>query len=83
MSADASFYDLTERYSDEAGAVRYFEERRWPSGVSCPKCGTPEVARGVQTMRRRQLWYCHNPVCEHMFSVTSGTIMEFTKLSSP
>lgn len=79
-AADSSFYGITERYSDEAGAERYFIERRWPNGVSCPKCGTREVARGTQEKRRRQLWYCHAKSCESMFSVTSGTIMEFTKL---
>jgi transposase-like protein len=80
MSANSSFYSLTERYSDEAGAERYFIERRWPNGVTCPRCGTDDVLRGVQTKRRRQLWYCHNSACDAMFSVTSGTVMEFTKL---
>lgn len=81
MTTDASsFYDLSERYSGEAGAIRYFEERRWPSGPRCPKCGSQEVARGKQEKRRRQLWYCHNAKCENMFSVTSGTIMDSTKL---
>lgn len=77
---DASFFGITERYSDEAGAESYFIQRRWPNGVTCPKCGTDDVLRGVQTKRRRQLWYCHGAGCETMFSVTSGTVMEFTKL---
>lgn len=80
MTADSSFYALTERYPDEASAIRYFEERRWPNGVHCPKCGTVEVLRGVNEKRNRQLWYCHSKGCETQFSVTSGTIMEFTKL---
>lgn len=79
MNAGLSFFDLTERYPDEASAIRYFEERRWPGGnVHCPKCGSVEVTRGRQKMRRRQLWYCGG--CAHMFSVTSGTVLEFTKL---
>jgi transposase-like protein len=74
----SSFFELTERYPNEESAVRYFEERRWPTGVRCPKCGTKNVVRGKQKKRRRQLWYCHG--CKYQFSVTSGTVMENTKL---
>jgi transposase-like protein len=76
--SESSFYSLTERYPDEASAVAYFEGRRWPKGVRCPSCGSAEVVRGTQTKRVRQLWYCRG--CDGQFSVTSGTIMEFTKL---
>lgn len=80
MSAAVSFFEITERYPDEASAVRYFEEKRWPGGrVNCPACGSVDVLRGHQKKRRRQLWYCHD--CEYQFSVTSGTVMEFTKLA--
>ena len=48
--------------------------------MTCPLCGTDDVLRGTQEKRRRQLWYCHNPACDTQFSVTSGTVMEFTKL---
>jgi transposase-like protein len=71
---------LSKRYPDEGSAERYFMRRRWPDGVRCPVCGTADVLRGTQKKRKRQLWYCHNPKCESMFSVTSGTIMEDTKL---
>lgn len=77
----ASFYSLTERYPDEASAEAYFIKHRWPGGkVHCPKCGTVDATRGTQKKRRRQLWYCQDKACGHMFSVTSGTIMEDTKL---
>lgn len=66
MSNEASFYALTAQ--------------RWPMGVACPKCGTADVLRGTQPGRNRQLWYCHNPECKTQFSVTSGTVMEFSKL---
>lgn len=52
MTALDTFYSIQERYPDEAGAERYFTERRWPSGVDCPKCGTVEVSRGTQAKRR-------------------------------
>jgi transposase-like protein len=74
-----SFYDLIAEIPDEKSAERYFIEQRWPGGrVACPECGSGDVLRGRQKKRRRQLWYCHG--CKHQFSVTSGTIMESTKL---
>lgn len=63
---------------DEEDAVAYFEKLRWPSGALCTKCGSGNVVRGRQEKRRRQLLYCSD--CHHMFSVTSGTILEATKL---
>jgi transposase-like protein len=77
---EASFYELTERYPDERAAERYFKERRWPDGVRCPRCGGHEVTEGKQARRHRQLWYCTNPDCKKMFSVTSGTVMDSSKL---
>jgi len=78
MGGDVSFYDLTEQYPDEASAIRYFEAKRWPNGARCPGCGSADVLRGRQEKRRRQLWYCHG--CRDQFSVTSGTVMNSTKL---
>jgi len=70
---------VAQRYPDEASAVQYFERKRWPNGVTCPTCASADVVRGVNKKRRRQLFYCHG--CGHQFSVTSGTIMESSKLS--
>ena len=74
----ASFDELTEKYPDELSAVRYFQERRWPQGVTCPSCASRDVFQGKQVRRRRQLWRCRS--CDRRFSVTSGTIMDSTKL---
>lgn len=73
----ASLYELTERYPDEASAVAYFESQRWPEGAYCPKCGSVDVYKG-NASRRLPLWRCND--CDHQFTVTSGTVMEGTKL---
>ncbi len=73
----ASFYQLTERYPDEASAIRYFEEKRWPKGAHCRQCGSVDVFKG-NANRRLPLWSCRD--CGHQFTVTSGTVMEGTKL---
>jgi transposase-like protein len=75
-----SFYDVVRQHPDEASAERYFIQKRWPNGITCPRCGYADTVRGVQAKRNRQLWYCHAVTCQAMFSVTSGTVMEFTKL---
>lgn len=78
MRDDATLFDLTARYPDEESAVRYFESLRWPDGVRCPECGS-EAGHGRMAHNRR-LWYCRAAACSAQFSVTTGTVMEDTKL---
>ena len=73
-----TFFQLTERYPDEASAVRYFERIRWPAGVVCPHCKSRSVKRGKVKKRARGIWHCGK--CRRQFSVTTGTVMEATKL---
>ncbi|WP_218132391.1 IS1595 family transposase [Nitrosomonas sp. Nm33] len=59
-------------------AFQMFKEVRWGSGdeVSCPSCGS---CRKHYFIRTRKQWRCKD--CAHTFSVTSGTIFAFHKLS--
>lgn len=59
-------------------AFDLFRELRWGEGeeVACPCCGS--VAQHYFIATRRQ-WRCRD--CKHTFSVTSGTIFAFHKLS--
>lgn len=59
-------------------AFDLFRELRWGEGeeVACPCCGV--VAKHYFIATRRQ-WRCKD--CKHTFSVTSGTIFAFHKLS--
>ncbi len=47
---------------------------RWAEGFVCPECGHV----GYREIYSRRLFQCH--WCHHQTSVTSGTIMEGTKL---
>lgn len=89
-----NFFDLVRRYPTEEAAVHYFEEKRWPAGARCPHCGGADVTRGrsglagmplrsrsrlgAPRVRKRPIWHCRG--CGKQFSVTTGTIMEGTKL---
>ncbi len=74
---DMSLFHLSEQYPDEASAILYFEEKRWGDKPTCPSCSSEDVFKG-QPNRRLPLWRCKG--CIYQFTVTSGTIMEGTKL---
>lgn len=79
LSAAARSLSLKRLYgmSDEE-SFSLFRELRWGKGeeVTCPCCGS--VAKHYFLSTRRQ-WRCRD--CKHTFSVTSGTIFAFHKLS--
>jgi len=75
--SDDSFFQLTERYPDEDSAVAYFEGKRWPNGASCVKCDSAKVYNS-KARRRLPLYKCQD--CGKQFTVTSGTVMNGTKI---
>lgn len=72
-----TFVELVTRFPDEPSAIRYLEAIRWPAGPYCHRCGCTDVSR-VQTERKRPLFYCTG--CNAQFSITTGTVMEDTKI---
>lgn len=75
--SDSSMFALMDQYPDEASAEQYFIDKRWPDGVRCTKCNSAEVYDS-KTKRRLTHWKCKD--CGHKFTVTSGTVMDGTKL---
>ena len=65
-------------FPDDAKAEAWFIEKRWPTGVCCPKCGWLSVQPGCKhrTLRFR----CREKLCVKKFSVKTGTVMEGSKL---
>jgi transposase-like protein len=61
---------------DEARA--YFENRRWPNGLCCIKCGSVNVYRLQGASTRPGLIKCRD--CKEQFTVTVGTVMEDSHL---
>jgi transposase-like protein len=60
-------------FSDIDSCVEYLSARRWPSGVTCPTCGSNRVSAFNP---KRRTWKCstHHPKRE--FSIKVGTIFE-------
>mgnify|MGYP001565348240 CR=1 FL=1 len=77
VESPVSFFELSEKYPDEESAVAYFEAKRWPDGAYCPDCGSTSVY-DCKAKRKVRLWKCKD--CGEQFTVTSGTVMESTKL---
>ncbi|HUP62685.1 MAG TPA: IS1595 family transposase [Thermoanaerobaculia bacterium] len=57
-------------FADEDNAFEYAVARRWPDGVRCVYCDSPDVA----PITARKKWRCRP--CNKQFSVRVGTIYE-------
>ena len=67
-------------FTDEDKARAYFEEIRWPNGVTCPHCGNANSARiysiaaNAAKKIRAGLRECQD--CHGQFTVRTGGVME-------
>ncbi len=76
---------LMARFPDEEACRQRLVQRRWPKGVTCPRCGNAKV----YTLKAKPFhWLCKNKDCDssrpgqnkaYRFSVTTGTVFENTK----
>jgi transposase-like protein len=70
-----SLPEFFRRFPDERSCLEFVVESRWPSGAACPRCSSgPAYPRND----RPAGWQCGS--CGYVFSATSGTVMENTKL---
>ena len=70
-----SLIELTEMFPDEDTAREWFEDRIWPDGRVCPRCGSGNTSAANH---RDCPYRCID--CRRYFSVKSGTLMEQSKL---
>ena len=63
-------------FPDDAAAAAWFVEARWPDGIRCPYCDSPNVQTGT---KHKTMPYRCRP-CRKWFSVTTGTVMHSAKL---
>lgn len=73
-----TIFELNDMFPDEAAAVKWFEEMRWPTEEDrhCPHCGGRRihVTKNAKPMPYR----CKD--CRGYFSVRTGTTMESSRL---
>ena len=72
-----SLMELFEMFPTEDSAREWFENRIWPNGRHCPRCGNTETIEC--TGKPPMPYYC--PACKRHFSVRIGTILESSKVS--
>ena len=73
-----SMVELFRRFPDDATAEAWFIERRWPTGIACPHCGSLNVQTGA--MHKTMPYRCREKECAMRFSPKTGTVMEGSKL---
>jgi len=59
-------------FSDPVNCREYLVRRRWPKGVTCPRCGTTDVL----FLEKYNRWHCRAKHEAPQFTLKTGTIME-------
>ena len=73
-----SLIEIMRKFPDDATAEAWFLERRWPSGIACPHCGSANVQTGAK--HKTMPFRCREKECAKRFSAKTGTVMEGSKL---
>ena len=74
MDKIKSLAQARKEFSTQQKCEEYLARKRWPNGVTCPRCGR----KHQHHMPRYRKWYCKH--CDYQYSVTVGTIFHATKL---
>lgn len=59
-------------FSDPINCREYLMARRWPDGVTCPRCGCKRVA----FLEKYNRWQCSAAHAQRQFTLKTGTIFE-------
>jgi transposase-like protein len=71
-SEPKTLQDAIVYFSNPDSCLYYLAAKRWPNGVTCPKCGSKDVIF-LASLRR---WKCRRKHPVRQFSVKVGTVME-------
>lgn len=70
-----NYLEFQKKFSTEELCRAHLYKMRWPTGFTCPKCGVKGEPFHIASRKRYQ---CKS--CNHQASVTSGTIMDKTRV---
>lgn len=59
-------------FADPVNCREYLVARRWPTGVTCPRCGR----QSVLFLKKYNRWHCREKHSAPQFTLKTGTIME-------
>jgi transposase-like protein len=78
---EALAVNLTDpRFTDPNKAREYLEMQRWPLGPTCTHCGSDNVTTLKGKAHRPGVYQCNEPECRQQFTVTTGSVMERSKI---
>ncbi len=72
MNDPQTLVEAIRYFSDPAVCLAAMARLRWPEGVICPTCGSPEV----RFLANQSRWQCKHQHPRRQFSVKVGTIFE-------
>ncbi|MGA2197456.1 MAG: transposase, partial [Bryobacteraceae bacterium] len=64
--------EAIEYFSNPANCREYIVARRWPDGVTCPRCGS----KNVTFLEKYNRWQCSARHDARQFTAKTGTIFE-------
>lgn len=59
-------------FADPVNCREYLVARRWPNGVTCPRCGSDNVL----FLEKYNRWHCREKHPSPQFTLKTGTVME-------
>ncbi len=71
-----SLYGFFERFPNEEAARKFFEGKRWPTGIDCPHCDNVSVSECKD--HRPMAYRCRD--CRQHFSVRTGSVLAESRL---
>lgn len=76
MDPPRALLDAVKYFALPGNCLEYLVARRWPNGVTCPTCGSPDVYFD----KTRMGWICKARHPRRKFSLKTGTIFEDSPL---
>ena len=70
-----------QRFGTDEACREFLEAKRWPKGVTCPRCEATKVYKLEGETTRKGLYKC--AMCRKPFTVTVGTIFESSHIPLP
>jgi len=64
--------EAIQYFSNPVNCREYLVARRWPNGVTCPKCGSADVL----FLEKYERWHCREKHPAPQFTLKTGTIFE-------
>lgn len=70
LNIPATLQEAIQHFADPDANMDCMIALRWPNGVTCPYCESPEP----NYLTKRRIWQCRG--CRQQFSIKVGTVME-------